>query len=153
MRIECSDFHSLITNQRMRIGVFEYESLTTNETCAPRRLSGSRPWRASRALATPTRYAAIKTSPTMRIIDANMLDATYQKPSSTMGGDSARGCWCCSAGVESQPLYTTKIEILSAATRAPFGHQRDAFSLVVGKLQIKYRTCATFSNTRTKHVV
>ena len=101
----------------------------------------------------PTRYAAIKTSPTMQIIDASMLDATYQKPSSTMGGGSARGCWCCSVGVESQPLYTTKVEILSAATRAPFGHQRDAFGLVVGKLQIKYRTFATFSNTRTKHVV
>ena len=43
--------------------------------------------------------------------------------------------------------YTTRVGILSAATRAPFGHQRDAFGLVVGKLQIKYRTFATFSNT------
>ena len=69
---------------------------------------------------------------------------------------SCRGSWVVVllVGVDvvwsascSQPLYTTKVEILSAATRAPFGHQRDAFGLVVGKLQIKYRTFATFSNT------
>ena len=53
----------------------------------------------------------------------------------------------------SQHIYSTKVGTLPAATRAPFGHQRDAFGLVVGKLQIKHRTFATFSNTRTKHVV
>jgi hypothetical protein len=37
-----------------------------------------------------------------------------------------------------QPLYTTKVVILSAATSPLLGRQGDAFGVVVGKLTKKY---------------
>jgi hypothetical protein len=40
-----------------------------------------------------------------------------------------------------QPLYTIKVGILSAATSPLFGRQGDAFGVVVGKLTKKKNTC------------